>query len=954
MRVLILVLLSLWPVFPAAVPPMVVTSIADLKALPPGITGSVELQGYYAAGDGGGGPLYWDGTSTSAPDSCTCYRPSNNPTRGRWLRKYSGLINARWCGAKGDGSNAQAALQAAINTLPTGTVYIPNGTYMLVAKLTTKSNVWLVGESLNAILTGVQLGNRITDPDTNQNYPYIDINGVSNVRVKNLKIDGQGVWTTTPFVNPYSSSSQLSVGFTNHDAAVRVRGNAKDIEVSGCEFTGLSLGVYCYGDSTTQNLNVLNNYMHNLGAGNRIQKVQGFEVSGNRIDSVMGNMTPIANTDTAYSMFADPVYIERSTGGTVSGNFISYFIRIGIVLEGASSGPDTIIKNTLITIAENSIKRGTRCRGTEFNAGIWSEGNRSAQPITVSNNVIDSMGQNSVNGGIGILAHEVTVTGGSIKNCTLGGISGGGAMISGVRIEACKYGADVANGSTSQTMTFSNCIFEGNTLGGLSIEHGVGYYQIIGNMFRDNGTSALTGIPTTGFGIRINGYESGQHIFIQENTFVSGVNQADNHATIPGQFYGIMGVAGGASRNQDWIANNTFLYTGTLSAYPANVAAAPCAYAYDLGGGSPTLYDFMGYNGNLTSKFPAQTNMEITQVAGIPRFLGFANSLPVGVDYRRGDWYYNTNQAANQGMIYLCTRSGVHASPDTNAVWEERLWGNIITSGGLDVTGTIHARAGRIVLEGTNLFQAYGVGTDTSANSESLDWFHNGAGVGGGVIRVTKTGSGSYRMLTLQTGGANTLELATNQDVTVSAGNLSIGGGTKGVIYAAGPKDLSNSGSPEGAVIAPIGSTYRRNDGGAGSSLYIKESGSGNTGWVPVGTTSGTFSFALGGCTTAPTGTARYTVYGNVVTLTFPALTGTSNTTSLTYTGLPAALQPANIQYFTIPSLVDNGAFVTLKTDVSVTSSGTVTFQIGDSASGFTNSGTKGVGHQFTITYQLQ
>ena len=39
-------------------------------------------------------------------------------------------------------------------------------------------------------------------------------------------------------------------------------------------------------------------------------------------------------------------------------------------------------------------------------------------------------------------------------------------------------------------------------------------------------------------------------------------------------------------------------------------------------------------------------------------------------------------------------------------------------------------------------------------------------------------------------------------------------------------------GSPETVVTAPIGSTYRRLDGGAGTSSYIKESGTGNTGWV--------------------------------------------------------------------------------------------------------------------------
>lgn len=43
----------------------------------------------------------------------------------------------------------------------------------------------------------------------------------------------------------------------------------------------------------------------------------------------------------------------------------------------------------------------------------------------------------------------------------------------------------------------------------------------------------------------------------------------------------------------------------------------------------------------------------------------------------------------------------------------------------------------------------------------------------------------------------------------------------------------SGSGSPEGVVTAPVGSTYQRDDGGAGTSFYVKESGTGNTGWAP-------------------------------------------------------------------------------------------------------------------------
>jgi hypothetical protein len=42
----------------------------------------------------------------------------------------------------------------------------------------------------------------------------------------------------------------------------------------------------------------------------------------------------------------------------------------------------------------------------------------------------------------------------------------------------------------------------------------------------------------------------------------------------------------------------------------------------------------------------------------------------------------------------------------------------------------------------------------------------------------------------------------------------------------------TGSGSPEGVLSAPIGSSYLRTDGGAGTTFYVKESGVGNTGWV--------------------------------------------------------------------------------------------------------------------------
>lgn len=78
-----------------------------------------------------------------------------------------------------------------------------------------------------------------------------------------------------------------------------------------------------------------------------------------------------------------------------------------------------------------------------------------------------------------------------------------------------------------------------------------------------------------------------------------------------------------------------------------------------------------------------------------------------------------------------------------------------------------------------------------------------------------------------------------NNTLTGNRSTLSASWGAGTVQHLAGnafgtlPLDgLVGSGSPEGVVAAPVGSTYRRTDGGAGTSHYFKESGTGNTGWV--------------------------------------------------------------------------------------------------------------------------
>lgn len=74
--------------------------------------------------------------------------------------------------------------------------------------------------------------------------------------------------------------------------------------------------------------------------------------------------------------------------------------------------------------------------------------------------------------------------------------------------------------------------------------------------------------------------------------------------------------------------------------------------------------------------------------------------------------------------------------------------------------------------------------------------------------------TGEYRSTTFESDGLNVYHIIARK-------------GQDGVDYL-----FRGSGTPEAAVTAPIGSLYLRTDGGAGTSLYVKESGTGNTGWI--------------------------------------------------------------------------------------------------------------------------
>jgi hypothetical protein len=85
------------------------------------------------------------------------------------------------------------------------------------------------------------------------------------------------------------------------------------------------------------------------------------------------------------------------------------------------------------------------------------------------------------------------------------------------------------------------------------------------------------------------------------------------------------------------------------------------------------------------------------------------------------------------------------------------------------------------------------------------------------TANVTNTQSGtSSNLFNLQVNSTSRFRVDKNAVVTINNSS----------------QIISGSGTPEGTISAPVGSMYLRTDGGAGTTLYIKETGTGATGWT--------------------------------------------------------------------------------------------------------------------------
>jgi hypothetical protein len=137
------------------------------------------------------------------------------------------------------------------------------------------------------------------------------------------------------------------------------------------------------------------------------------------------------------------------------------------------------------------------------------------------------------------------------------------------------------------------------------------------------------------------------------------------------------------------------------------------------------------------------------------------------------------------------TQSGAGLYKFTNCVVD-----GVPTSGGLDGNTQTFRTFRTSVIDGTPYGGLSWVGDDVSTNA-------NGERAS---LKVTGRGTSGQSKFELMTASSSTGKITT---------------------YF-----MHGNGTPEGAVTAPVGSIYLNFAGGAGTTFYIKESGTGDTGWV--------------------------------------------------------------------------------------------------------------------------
>lgn len=311
---------------------------------------------------------------------------------------------------------------------------------------------------------------------------------------------------------------------------------------------------------------------------------------------------------------------------------------------------------------------------------------------------------------------------------------------------------------------------------------------------------------------------------VQQSTITGNLFYAYTGGSMPG-WVGLE--LSGASSGYVDISNNTFhgvSYTGSrvgvsiTDAFVNNVAEN-IFYGLDTGIslGASSVSNQVRNNifQTVTTKIAdTGTNNSFIDTEAVKTKFSFSTSSTIELEDRGG--------TANNKITSLLSDDGtlkLNSNNDDGSI-KQVFQRNAV--GAISIGGDLGAEALRINTGPfANRIEVSGV---TAGNSPSISAAGSDTNIN---IELRPKGTANvfvYGALLPNTDNTKQIGTASNRFSTVYATTLFPGDGTV--------KWTSGAGTPEGAVTAPVGSLFTRTDGGASTTLYVKQSGTGNTGWV--------------------------------------------------------------------------------------------------------------------------
>lgn len=435
----------------------VVTSIAALRALavPSGAV-TYLVKGYYTAADGGGGVFVWDSASSTADNDGTVIELDAGGT-GRFKRLYSGALNVKWFGAKGDGSTDDTnAIQAAVDTGLD--VFIPatEDYYEISANI-------LVAASGQTIFGSGKLSYIYQTHATNA-----AIKAVSKARVtvRDLRITPPGAQASnkdgsacTFDTCTFSVMRNIHVsynGTTQNNGLILA--DSDDCAILDCETEGANMPDGSLSSAGGIDIGILYSGSRNVIRGNQVKSTNLIGIA---------QETQNINMTQQYNVIADNVVSNSTMHGII----------VYDVLTGGTVTDTTIVGNTVQNI-KGSIATGGGDKS--YGNGIYVQG---AHRITITGNVVRNTNiqtddQTIVLGAIAVNTDDVTITGNTIDT----------SEVFGIWVNSVQPPLTTGNGCVIANNIIKNC---GD--GFLDGAAGIALYQVPRSIIRDNFIGACEG-----------------------------------------------------------------------------------------------------------------------------------------------------------------------------------------------------------------------------------------------------------------------------------------------------------------------------------------------------------------------------------------------------------------------------------------------------------------------------